>query len=38
MCQNGADEMARLRYDYKKILNHYYKNVKIIKFELEGGK
>jgi len=38
MCQNGADEMARLGYDYKKILNHYYKNVKIIKFEVEGGK
>jgi len=36
MCQHGADEMAGLGYDYKKILNHYYKNVKIIK--LEGGK
>lgn len=31
MCQHGADKMAELGYDYKAILNHYYKNVKMVK-------
>jgi len=33
LCQHGADGMAKLGYDYRAILNHYYKNVKMIKLK-----
>ena len=29
MSQYGANEMAKLGYNYKEIINHYYQNVKI---------
>ena len=29
MSQYGANEMAKLGYNYKNIINHYYTNVKI---------
>ncbi|MCX7905160.1 MAG: SpoIID/LytB domain-containing protein [Elusimicrobiales bacterium] len=31
MCQHGADKMAEFGYLWKDIINHYYKNVKIVK-------
>jgi len=33
LCQHGADEMAKLGYNYKQILFHYYKNVKLIRLK-----
>lgn len=32
MCQAGADKMGELGYNYKDILNHYYKGIKIVKY------
>ena len=29
MSQYGANEMAKMGYNYKDIINHYYQNVKI---------
>ncbi|MCX7641349.1 MAG: SpoIID/LytB domain-containing protein [Elusimicrobiales bacterium] len=31
MCQHGADKMAELGYSWNDIINHYYKNVEIVK-------
>ncbi|MEF3281032.1 MAG: SpoIID/LytB domain-containing protein [Elusimicrobiota bacterium] len=33
MCQAGSDGMAGFGYDYKDILKHYYKDIKIVKFD-----
>lgn len=32
MCQAGADKMGELGYGYRDILNHYYKNTKMVKY------
>lgn len=34
MCQHGADRMAELGYDYREIIKHYYKDIKIVKSNL----
>jgi stage II sporulation protein D len=31
MCQAGADEMGKLGYNYKEIIEHYYKDIKLKK-------
>ena len=33
MCQWGAFAMAKKRYNYKQILNHYYPGAKIVKLK-----
>jgi len=34
LSQSGAIEMAKLGFSYEQILNHYYRNVKLKKFEI----
>lgn len=33
LCQEGAMEMARRGFSYKQIIQHYYKNTRIVKYE-----
>lgn len=33
LCQEGAMEMARQGYTYQQIIDHYYKNTKIVKYQ-----
>lgn len=33
MSQNGANEMAKLGYNYKEIINHYYRNVELVQIK-----
>ncbi len=34
MSQHGANEMAKLGSNYEEILNHYYKNIEILKYNV----
>ena len=34
LSQSGAIEMAKLGFSYEQILNHYYRNAKLKKFEI----
>ena len=34
LSQSGAIEMAELGFSYEQILNHYYRNAKLKKFEI----
>lgn len=34
LCQHGADAMAELGYDYNQILEHYYKDLKLVRRKL----